>query len=343
MSPGYGTFCNYFISEIPENPSETCRFEIRSHKLHLLSIGLRWEGILVCLIFVAASKEELLWRKERSYCATYQAESSSPSMGLGSPQVPHFGTQISESVEEKPEGRSERRRWSQTEDIVLCSSWLNTSKDPLMGNEQKGDAFWKCIADYFNASTKLDGFQRRESNHCKLRWHRINELVCKFVGCYESAQRQKSSGYNEADVLKMAYDIFYADYKLKFNLEYAWIELRNDQKWCAQATFKGDGSSKKRKEPDQSASTFTPQARPEGVKAAKAKGKRSASNSGTAESAAPSAADFQNMLNVKDKDLDVKNRMLKVRLLECLISRTESLTPNELALKDKLVTEMLSN
>ncbi|CAA7029326.1 unnamed protein product [Microthlaspi erraticum] len=279
-------------------------------------------------------------------------ETSSPSMGLGSSQAPQFETQMSEETEEIPEGRTERRKWSQTEDVVLCSSWLNTSKDGVKGNEQKGEAFWKRIGDYFNKSSNLDGFQRRSPNNCKQRWHRVNAEVCKFVGCYEMAQRQKRSGFNESDVMKVAYDIFFADHKAKFNLEHAWIELRNDQKWCAHATCKGDGSSKKRKLPDQSASSFTPQpedqqARPEGVKAAKAaakaKGKRSMSNSGTAESAAPSGEDFKNMITVKEKDLAVKDRMTKVHLLECLLSRTESLTPSELALKEKLVTEMLSN
>lgn len=36
--------------------------------------------------------------------------------------------------------RKERRKWSPTEDKVLISAWLNTSKDPVVGNEQKAFA-----------------------------------------------------------------------------------------------------------------------------------------------------------------------------------------------------------
>uniref|UniRef100_A0A1J3HNP1 Glutathione S-transferase T3 n=1 Tax=Noccaea caerulescens TaxID=107243 RepID=A0A1J3HNP1_NOCCA len=219
-------------------------------------------------------------------------ESFLPYVGLGSSQDPQFGADLSDQVEVIPESRGvERRKWSPTEDIVLCSSWLNTSKDPVVGNEQKGEAFWKRISDCFNSSPNLAGYQRREANHCKQRWHRINEHVNKFVGCYEAAERQKTSGYNESDVMKVAYDIFFADNKVKFNLEHAWIELRDDQKWLTSLTCcKGNGSSKKKKVHDPSASSQTvsqpvdPQARPMGVKAAKAKGKRSVTKSGTAES-----------------------------------------------------------
>ena len=92
------------------------------------------------------------------------------------------------------EERKQRCKWSTTEDLVLISSWLNTSKDPVVGNEQKAGTFWKRIASYYNASPKVVGFAKREPNHCKQRWGKINEGVCKFVGSYDAASKQKSSG-----------------------------------------------------------------------------------------------------------------------------------------------------
>ncbi|KAF8103609.1 hypothetical protein N665_0187s0010 [Sinapis alba] len=133
-----------------------------------------------------------------------------------------------ESIQE----RRERRKWTPTYDIVLISSWLNTSKDPVVGNEQRSDKFWKRIAAYFAASQKVAGCERREPMHCKKRWHKINDLVCKFCGAYEAANREKTNGKNESDVLKKVDEIFYNNRQKKFNLEHAWMELRNDQKWC---------------------------------------------------------------------------------------------------------------
>uniref|UniRef100_A0A0D3DN48 Myb-like domain-containing protein n=1 Tax=Brassica oleracea var. oleracea TaxID=109376 RepID=A0A0D3DN48_BRAOL len=65
--------------------------------------------------------------------------------------------------------RKERRSWTPTDDVVLISSWLNTSKDAVVGNKQKFVAFWKRIADYFDASPKLAGCEKRQPMHCKQR------------------------------------------------------------------------------------------------------------------------------------------------------------------------------
>ncbi|XP_018479023.2 glutathione S-transferase T3-like [Raphanus sativus] len=125
----------------------------------------------------------------------------------------------------------QRKKWSIKEDVVLISAWLNTSKDAIMSTDQKAGAFWKRIVDYVNASPVLSGAVPREWSQCKQRWGRINEQVCKFVGCYEAAVREQASGQNENDVMKAAHDIFFNDLGIKFTLEHCWRELRFDQKW----------------------------------------------------------------------------------------------------------------
>ncbi|CAN7057045.1 unnamed protein product [Brassica oleracea var. botrytis] len=140
--------------------------------------------------------------------------------------------------------RKERRSWTPTDDVVLISSWLNTSKDAVVGNKRKFVAFWKRITDYFDASPKLTGCEKREPMHCKQRWHKINDLDCKFCGAYEAAAREKTPGQNENDILKQAHVIFFNNYKKKFTLEHAWKELRHDQKWCDLST---ERTSKKKK------------------------------------------------------------------------------------------------
>ena len=68
------------------------------------------------------------------------------------------------SVEESqptPAERRERRKWTPTADIVLISSWQNTNKDPVVGNEQRSGAFWKRIAAYFTASLKIAALEQR--------------------------------------------------------------------------------------------------------------------------------------------------------------------------------------
>ncbi|XP_024013517.1 glutathione S-transferase T3-like [Eutrema salsugineum] len=115
----------------------------------------------------------------------------------------------------------------------------------------KSGTFWRRIALYFAANQK--GGEIRESGQCKQRWHKINDLVCKFCGAYEAATRERTSGQNENDIFKNAHAIFFNLHKKKFTLEYAWKELKNDQKWCDLSTSKTDGSCKRRKTEDANA------------------------------------------------------------------------------------------
>ncbi|KAF3597498.1 hypothetical protein DY000_02021146 [Brassica cretica] len=80
-----------------------------------------------------------------------------------------------------------------------------------------------------------------------------------------------------------------------------------------------------------------PTKRPPGVKAAKAaSGKRAIVDH-------EAFYEFQTMWSIKEKDLAVKERLSKMGLLERLIGKKEPLSEVEEALKDKLITEMLSN
>ncbi|XP_022566540.1 glutathione S-transferase T3-like [Brassica napus] len=196
--------------------------------------------------------------------------------------------------------RRERRKWTPTDDVVLISSWLNTSKDLVVGNKQKSGAFWKRIAAYFGASPKLVGCEQREASH--------------------SATREKSSGCNKNDVLKRAHEILYNNHKKKFTLEHAWKELRNGQKWCDLATAKNDGGSKKRKcddGADSSSSQATESKRPAGVKAAKARGKKTMAEENALN-------EFQRMWDIKKQDLAMKERLSKMSLLDSLIAKTKT-------------------
>ncbi|XP_013745969.2 glutathione S-transferase T3-like [Brassica rapa] len=263
-----------------------------------------------------------------------------------SSQVPVFGTERAEASsvpQDTTAERKERRMWTPVEDMVLISSWLNTSKDPVVGNEQRSGAFWNRIATYFAASPKIAATEQRESTHCKQRWHKINDQVNKFCGSFEAATREKTSGQNENDVLNRAHEIFFTNHRKKFILEHAWKELRNDQKWCATATSKNEGNTKRRKldEGSQSDNSHAPQTateeeRPPGVKAAKGKNKKNAKGEET-------LSQFQTMWEIKQKDLVSKDRITKMRLLDRLLAKQEPLDEVENDLRKKLMYELLSN
>ncbi|WZZ73655.1 hypothetical protein YC2023_085025 [Brassica napus] len=266
-------------------------------------------------------------------------------VSLSEPQAPFLGSQgIREERGANTEAIcKERRTWTPTDDVVLISSWLNTSKDPIVGNEQRSIVFWKRIAGYYNASPKLAGCEKRETAHCKNRWHKINDIVCKFCGAYEAANREKTSGQNENDVLKLAHEIFFTNHNKKFTLEHAWKELHNDQKWSELSASKND--SKKRncedsehleRSPVDTAVDDEGTTRPTGVKAAKARGKKTMVEGKDLDA-------FETMWSIKQQDLAIKERLSKMKLLDSLIAKQEPLADYEEALKKKLIIELMSN
>ncbi|XP_024004131.1 glutathione S-transferase T3-like [Eutrema salsugineum] len=267
-------------------------------------------------------------------------------------ELPAFSTQTSpedqgafdDEPTKEPAHRRERRSWSPADDTLLISAWLNTSKDPVIGNEQKLGAFWDRIATYYAASHTSGDV--RGPGQCKKRWHKINDLVCKFVGAYDTATRAKGSGHNETDVLKQAHAIFYKDHNKKFILEHCWKELRNDQKWCETLTTQTDGPCKWRKadnggpsEVDGNKDAEADQAniRPPGVKAAKAKGKKASMVEGK------SLNEFSSMWAVKERDMVLKKEITAMGLLDSIFAKKEPLTATEEALKQKLINQLLGN
>ncbi|XP_013624711.1 PREDICTED: uncharacterized protein LOC106330851 [Brassica oleracea var. oleracea] len=215
-----------------------------------------------------------------------------------SPQVPFYGNQATEDSNfgaETQGTRKERIAWSPGDDVLLISSWLNTSKDAVVGNEQRFNTFWTRIAAYYNVSPQAAGSEKREPRHCKNRWQKINDL-----------------------------------------------------KWCEVSTAKTDGNSKKRKCGDvsQSASSKAIEedsgdddevtTRPPGVKAAKARSKKTMDDG-------KKLSQFQTMWSLKQQDLVFKERLSKNKLLDSLIAKQGPLADKEEALKKKLINELMSN
>ncbi|KAL0798637.1 hypothetical protein Bca101_053812 [Brassica carinata] len=226
---------------------------------------------------------------------------------------------------------SERRKWSPIEDKILIGAWLNTSKDPLVSNEQKLGAFWKRIVDYFNASPLLVGKEPRKLRPCKQRFSRINGDVCKFAGSYDAALREQRSGQNDDDLMKSALDIFFTNNGYKFTLDHCWRELRYDQKWCS--IYRKDAGKDKRKQAvdvdREDEHVGEPESRPPGVKAAKAgtnKKKKSARDE-----------ELSKLHGV----LEMKEKLSRNKLLDRLLAKKEPLSEMETTLKLKLMAEMI--
>ena len=118
---------------------------------------------------------------------------SSSYMGLLNSQnfpyesFPQFSSQQTDAgtqSEDTPVDRKERRKWTPSDDDVLISGWLNTSKDAIVGNDQKSGSFWKRVGEYVAASPHArEGFYEFNKMFVYFFYHFCNFFfhLCNFL------------------------------------------------------------------------------------------------------------------------------------------------------------------
>ncbi|XP_051122137.1 glutathione S-transferase T3-like [Andrographis paniculata] len=192
------------------------------------------------------------------YPPNFQAfgSSSSPQFMMQATEAmdtPQYYTPINladDNVPDNTKNKDTRKVWSSTEDKLLISAWLNTSKDAVTNTDQPSSAFWKRIASYY-MENKPESATSRGVTQCKNHWSKICKAVQKFVGCYEEANRNIGSGHASKDVLNAAKKIYLNDGEKKdFVHENAWRILRDEPKWKAsycESSRNSGGSSKRTK------------------------------------------------------------------------------------------------
>ena len=106
------------------------------------------------------------------------------------------------------------------EDTLIFQSWLNISKDAIVGVSQKLDSFWFRIKQAYDEH--YDNFLEKGMISLKCHWQKINTTIQKFIKCYKQAIRRKKDGSSENDVINNALAIFSQDEGEAFKFEYAW-------------------------------------------------------------------------------------------------------------------------
>jgi len=72
---------------------------------------------------------------------------------------------------------------------------LNASKDPIHGNDKRGETFWKEVTDVFNK--KRNGKCRRETNQLKIHWSRLKLSIVDFNDYWVKVTQMHTSGYSD--------------------------------------------------------------------------------------------------------------------------------------------------
>ncbi|XP_062162007.1 uncharacterized protein LOC133869045 [Alnus glutinosa] len=159
------------------------------------------------------------------------------------------------------------------EDVLLVESWINTSVDPVNGNDQSKKKYWWRIWEKYHEH-KTFNTSRNEASLLN-RWGVIHKNVNKFCGCLAQVESAHQSGITQQDK-----ELYRSLVGVPFAYEHCWNLLKNCPKWSTnndktRKRLFGNASSPFTESPinlgedNVSTSNFVDLERPEGMKAAK--------------------------------------------------------------------------
>ncbi|XP_019172012.1 PREDICTED: glutathione S-transferase T3-like [Ipomoea nil] len=245
-------------------------------------------------------------------------------------EFPAYSTQEMPTPQETRPPGILKIRWTNKDDMMLCSAWLNISKDAEVGNDQTGNSFWNRVVEFYNLYRSQPEQDKRNKMGLQNRWGRLSHSVSKFAGYYEQILHRRESGLNEADKKNRAMELYHDIEKENFMFLHAWEVLKNEEKWCNLAgsgidvdltrderpkRTKNTESGKYTSSSSNSQLSETPcvggsRSRPMGRDASKAKGKRMQSTTQSTSSKSL-AEQVETQVNVEMEKINLMKQYMK--------------------------------
>ncbi|XBI76057.1 hypothetical protein VPH35_069335 [Triticum aestivum] len=142
-----------------------------------------------------------------------------------------------EGIVDAPKGRA--GNYTNADDILLCNTWLQVSRDPSVGGDQSRDAYWNRMKEHFDARN-VSGIDR-SNRSLRSRWSTINSDCQRWAACQKAVDKLNPSGTNEDDRYNIAQNLFKEEErktkkgKIKkgrvFTLPHCYEVLKDDEKW----------------------------------------------------------------------------------------------------------------
>ncbi|XP_042386589.1 glutathione S-transferase T3-like [Zingiber officinale] len=183
-------------------------------------------------------------------------EPLTPSSVPTSQWPPHSSQEEREVEPEKDD--SKRRFWSLDEDMVLAKSWATISIDAVIANDQKHQAFWKRIADYYNKH-RLIGAMKRSYQMLKTHYYKFAPMVNEFFATYNNLYTHHQSGWSDENVLENALNMWKTNNKNRdFKYMHVWRVLKEYEKYVPQSIAHSSNKKVRTSESGGNTSTSNP-------------------------------------------------------------------------------------
>ena len=123
-------------------------------------------------------------------------ESRLDNESMGSPTVTSQMSPSQVEIESSAK-KSRGSNFTIKEDNLLVLAWLNTSLDPVKGNEQEHKTYWWRIWEYFHGNKTF--ISERTEVSLTHRWSAIHASTKKFCRYLDQIESTHESGLNEQD------------------------------------------------------------------------------------------------------------------------------------------------
>ncbi|KAJ3114053.1 hypothetical protein HDU96_002592, partial [Phlyctochytrium bullatum] len=103
------------------------------------------------------------------------------------------------------------KNFSTKEDVWIARAYKEITTDPAVGTDQTSEVFFQKIADVFNDTIRNtpDFVQFRSANSIRNRWQNaLQPTFTKFTSCMAKALDKEQSGWNLADYMASAGDMY---------------------------------------------------------------------------------------------------------------------------------------
>ncbi|XP_042010614.1 glutathione S-transferase T3-like [Salvia splendens] len=130
--------------------------------------------------------------------------------------------------------------------MALFDAWINTSYDPIVGNQQANKCFWDKVTDVYNEQ-KPKGTFRRNMKMLRSHFELTDKDIKLFCGIYKHEAENYQSGASGADILIAALRVFKSNTKKDFIHADVWQSVKELDRWASGVQSSTCSSSKRTK------------------------------------------------------------------------------------------------
>ncbi|KAJ0453751.1 putative glutathione transferase [Helianthus annuus] len=148
--------------------------------------------------------------------------------------VPETQPEPSKKKNKKGKGKKEdapgkqMQQWTKIEEEALAKAFINSGTSPIVGNNQLSDSFWQEALDTFHGLMEQGEYRTIDSISSK--WRKMNTLINRFCGFYNTTCANKPSGWNHENVFNEAVRLYENENKASFPHVRAWLVVKDHPK-----------------------------------------------------------------------------------------------------------------